>query len=189
MDLAYAFLSRKISVDQTRGTSLVEISVRNPNPDLAATIANTVADVYRQYRQKYWEDTHSTGIESLKVALSTNQAALAQMTADLDKLRADLKISDLDEPNPLGEASILVETMRILENRRIEAQGEFEDYSDTQSNLLVLKQKGLLHEALPTALASKLDPDWRSRRRMSPAPGSIHGGPGPWVRHKPPNCI
>ena len=55
-DQAYAILFRKVAVDQTRGTSLIEITVRNPSPEVAADIANNVADVYKQYRMESWTE-------------------------------------------------------------------------------------------------------------------------------------
>jgi len=159
LDQAYALLYKKVGVDQTRGTSLIEISVRNPDFKVAADIANTIVAVYKKYRMAMWMDAHNTGIESLKVALTTNQAALAIMTSNLDNLRADLHISELQENNPMGHASISIETMRALEMDRIRAQEDFEDHFDTQSNLLSLQAKGLLHEALATAIGRNLDPE------------------------------
>ena len=49
-DQAYAELYRRVAVDQTRGTSLIEIAVRNPDPVGAKDIANTIAEVYKKYR-------------------------------------------------------------------------------------------------------------------------------------------
>jgi capsular exopolysaccharide synthesis family protein len=158
-DQAYAALFRKVAVDQTRGTSLIEISVRNTDAKMAASIANTIVDVYKKYRMAMWKDEHSTGIASLEVALTTNQTALKEMTSRLDNLRADLHISELEENNPMGHASIAIETMRALELDRIRAQEDFEDHFDTQSNLLSLQTKGLLHEALATAITRNLDPE------------------------------
>jgi len=158
-DLAYAYLYNKVAVDQTRGTSLIEISVRNPRFDLAAKIANEVADVYKKYRLESWTDAHKTGIESLQLALSTNRVALATMTSNLDKLRADLHISEMAE-SPMAHASIRLDTMHILENRRIDAKQDYAADFDIRSNLLVLQSNNLLREALGTAMGrSGLDPE------------------------------
>ena len=158
-DQAYAALFKKVAVDQTRGTSLIEISVRNTDAKMAANIANSIVDVYKKYRMAMWKDEHSTGIASLELALTTNQTALKEMTSKLDNLRADLHISELEENNPMGHASIAIETMRALELDRIRAQEDFEDHFDTQSNLLSLQTRGLLHEALATAITRNLDPE------------------------------
>jgi capsular exopolysaccharide synthesis family protein len=159
LDQAYALLYKKVGVDQTRGTSLIEISVRNPDFNVAAKIANTIADVYKKYRMDMWNDAHDTGIGSLTVALSTNQATLAEMTSNLDTLRADLKITELEENGAMGHASIDIETMRELELNRIRAKEDYEDHFDTQSNLLRLQADHRLHEALATAVGPHLDPE------------------------------
>jgi capsular polysaccharide biosynthesis protein len=75
LDVAYLILSRKVGVDQTRGTSLIEITVRNPSYDVASDIANNVAEVYKQYRMESWTGPHTGGIETLKTALATNEAS------------------------------------------------------------------------------------------------------------------
>jgi hypothetical protein len=45
IDDTYEYLKNRVSVEQTRMTSLIEISVRNTDPQMAADIANRVADL------------------------------------------------------------------------------------------------------------------------------------------------
>jgi len=45
----YEYLGNQISVEQTRMTRLLEVSVRNPNPELAANIANATVESYQQF--------------------------------------------------------------------------------------------------------------------------------------------
>jgi capsular polysaccharide biosynthesis protein len=56
VDETYEFLAHRLSVEQTRMTSLIEISVRNQSPEMAARIANAVADSYRRFRIEQWMD-------------------------------------------------------------------------------------------------------------------------------------
>src|SRR5580658_4742431 len=49
VDETFDFLQRRLSVEQTRMTSLIEISVRNQDPATAASIANEVAESYRKF--------------------------------------------------------------------------------------------------------------------------------------------
>jgi capsular polysaccharide biosynthesis protein len=81
MDDTYEYLRNKISVEQVRMTSLIEISVRNTNPDLAAEIANAVADSYKQFRLDSWNETRGRGIKALKEKLDseTNELSRAQL--------------------------------------------------------------------------------------------------------------
>ena len=50
IDQTYDYLTHRISVEQTRMTSLIEISVRNQDPKMAAAIANQVAESYKEFR-------------------------------------------------------------------------------------------------------------------------------------------
>ena len=81
------------------------------------------------------------------------------MTSNLDQLRLDLKISEMEVGNPMAHASISVDTMHYLEQDRIRAQEAYVDHSDTQSNLLYLQANGKLHDALATAMNGNLDPE------------------------------
>ena len=58
------FLSRKVAVDQTRGTSLIEITVTKSHPELAATSPTDVADVYKQYRADRGPDPTPTALRA-----------------------------------------------------------------------------------------------------------------------------
>jgi len=80
------------------------------------------------------------------------------MESNLDNLRASLDITEM-ESDPTALHSISVETLRALENRRIFAEGDYEEDFDTLSNLLVLQSSNLLHEALATATGRNLDPE------------------------------
>ena len=155
---AYNILFRRVSVDQTRGTSLIEITVRNSDSKWAADIANRIAAVYKDFRKEAWLSDRTNGIENLTVSISTNQAALLVKQAEVDAMRTNLSIMEMD-PNPNERASIMVETMRGLEIRRIDAQVDYQDHFDTLSNLYLLKSSNLLHEALGTAFGRSLDPE------------------------------
>ena len=65
IDETFDFLSHRISVEQTRMTSLIEISVRNQTPETAALIANGVADSYKQFRLEQWRNSRGRGIDAL----------------------------------------------------------------------------------------------------------------------------
>src|SRR3984957_881973 len=47
IDETFDYLQHRLSIEQTRMTSLIEISVRNQDPKMAAAIANQVADSYK----------------------------------------------------------------------------------------------------------------------------------------------
>lgn len=49
-DETFDYLQKHISVVQTRGTSMIEITVRNHSATIARDIANAIADSYQKYR-------------------------------------------------------------------------------------------------------------------------------------------
>src|SRR5580692_6502450 len=61
IDQTYDYLTHRISVEQTRMTSLIEISVRNQDPKMAAAIANQVAESYRKFRVDQWRESRGRG--------------------------------------------------------------------------------------------------------------------------------
>src|SRR5208283_5374818 len=63
LNKTFDYLSRKISVEQTRMTSLIEISVRNPDKDLAAQIVNGIAEAYKRSRLEQWKNSRGGGVE------------------------------------------------------------------------------------------------------------------------------
>lgn len=49
-----------------RNTSLFAVGVYNRDAELAAKIANTIADIYRSKRLKGIEDTRATGVRQIE---------------------------------------------------------------------------------------------------------------------------
>jgi hypothetical protein len=70
VDETFDFLLHRISVEQTRMTSLIEISVRNQSPEMAASIANAVAGSYKQFRLDQWNSIKGRGLAAWR---STHQ--------------------------------------------------------------------------------------------------------------------
>jgi len=55
LDQTFAALLPNISVTKAPGTSLFSISVKNPDPNLAAEIANSIAVTLRVFRREAWQ--------------------------------------------------------------------------------------------------------------------------------------
>ncbi|MGO8699598.1 MAG: hypothetical protein ACLQVY_18005 [Limisphaerales bacterium] len=60
VDETFDYLSKRISVQQTRMKSLIEISTENADPVLAANIANEIAASYREARLEHWRQANET---------------------------------------------------------------------------------------------------------------------------------
>ena len=94
MDETYAYLSKMINVEQTRMTSLIEITVKNPNAQLAANIANAIAESYRNSRKDQWNQTHNGGIDAYQKRLDGERVKLNEKQSALDALREKLGVSE-----------------------------------------------------------------------------------------------
>jgi polysaccharide biosynthesis transport protein len=150
LDQTYKFLNRKVSVNQTRGTSLIEISVRNPNPEMAATIANKIADTYKDYRLNSYSESKTNALNKLNQELVMRRETLSNDLANLDLKRQQLKITEFDDISPQYNATINSETIRVLESRRIEAQLDYNDHSNTLAVLHSLQASNILDPSIAT---------------------------------------
>src|SRR5579872_2669342 len=99
-DEAFDYLQRRVTVDQTRGTSLIEITVRNASPDLAKDIANEIARSYTDFRTDAWRSTRTVGIDALTVEIAKMQAQFTNTMNELDDMRERLRIPETDNDNP-----------------------------------------------------------------------------------------
>ena len=99
VDETYDFLLHQLSVEQTRMTSLIEISARNQSPEMAPRIANAVADSYKEFRIEQWKDSRLRGIKALaeKQASMTNDLLQAQKKQLAQLLSRE--IDKVEQPN------------------------------------------------------------------------------------------
>jgi polysaccharide biosynthesis transport protein len=162
VDETFDYLQKRVTVDQTRGTSLIEITVRNPVKELARDIANAIATSYKDSRLDQWKYSRTNGIASMQEEVRKYENDLTNEEHNLDKLRTTLKIPETDDDNPIYTATIHTETVRALEMRRIDAELEFETFSNILSKLQAIKTDlgtDKLKSALTTAYAHQLDPE------------------------------
>jgi polysaccharide biosynthesis transport protein len=157
IDETFDYLSRRLSVEQTRMTSLIEISVRNPSPELAAKIANGVADSYKQYRLDQWKDSRGGGIEALEKSQARMTNDLHEAQSKLDALRTNLDMADLYDPSAVS-MDLLSKSLEDWDHQRIMAEADYLEYSNVLFNLNRLAPNQL-GEALGTAYAHQSDPE------------------------------
>lgn len=156
MDRTYGALFGKISVEQTRMTSLIEISVKNSDPKLAADIANAIVDAYRDSRLEKWKGDRFSGIVALQEKLSSEETKLGNMETNLNELRAALEISDLEEESPVASATIETEQLREYQHEETMALTDYLEYSNILAGIALIPTNEL-GEALNTAYAHQMD--------------------------------
>jgi uncharacterized protein involved in exopolysaccharide biosynthesis len=87
-------IKHSLEMHPVRNTKLIEIHVFRDNPSEVALLANAIAETYRDYRSETSLLLLQRGEESLKEQLRDTEAKVAAAQEQVDKLRADLKISD-----------------------------------------------------------------------------------------------
>ena len=96
IDETYAYLGKVMNVKQTRMTSLFEVTIKNPDPQLAAAIANRIAWSYRNNRLDQWKLTHFGGIKAYQNNLIAIAQELKEKQEALDTMREKLGVSEPD---------------------------------------------------------------------------------------------
>jgi capsular exopolysaccharide synthesis family protein len=91
---AFTYLKKNITVEQSRNTKLVEITVFSPDPDEAATIANLVAASYRNWRQNSRQINVQHAIQILKDNLKQQDEEVNRLQKEVNDLRVKLNIPD-----------------------------------------------------------------------------------------------
>jgi capsular exopolysaccharide synthesis family protein len=156
MDKTYNALFSKISVEQTRMTSLIEISVKNSDPKLAADIANAIVDAYRASRLDKWKGDRFSGIVALQEKLAGEETKLGNMETNLNELRVTLQISDLEEESPVASATIETEQLKEYQHEETMALTDYLEYSNILAGIALIPTNEL-GEALNTAYAHQTD--------------------------------
>ena len=141
-------LKHQMDLRPVRNTSIIEIRVYDEDPQEAARIANTIARVYADYRARKREDLTGAGVEALLAGLKEQNALVAQAQSNVDRLRAELKIPDMDSGQNQPSVLMSAETLRRVESLRLESQAEYVRSKSLLDKLKELKPEQLV-EAIP----------------------------------------
>ena len=142
---AFELLKGLTDVRQTRNTSLIEIRVYSSAKEQpareAASIANKIAEVYRDTRLELQTNRTALGIKALKEELLKQDEAVKRAQARVDELKQEYGISDYSAE---GATSALLEpeTTRRLEAERVPLQAGYAGISQLYTNLIALRDKG-----------------------------------------------
>ena len=126
IDVAFMRLKNQISVRRFRDTSLIEISVLDEDPQLAAVIANTIADVFERERLEVKRQQVLKGLHKLRDQLVEQHNRLEAAQAKVEKLRKELEVPVITT-GAAGGIKLSDQTLQQLENQltaaRVEAVG------------------------------------------------------------------
>ena len=130
---AYQKLRGKLDLEEVRNTDLLQVSVYDTNPQLAADIANKIVAVYQDKRVEEEKEILNRAVASMNEEVAKEQKKVDDALAEVSKIRDEEHIVDL---NPEGT----------------------ED-SQAPVNNVVIKQEGAVNdaEAKVATLQSRMD--------------------------------
>src|SRR5260370_14313910 len=98
-EAAYQILRHKLDVDEVRNTDLLQISVFDPNPQLAADIANKIVSVYQDRRVEEEKEILNRAVTVMNEEVGKQQKRVEDAATEMARIRDDEHIVDL---NPEG---------------------------------------------------------------------------------------
>jgi capsular exopolysaccharide synthesis family protein len=152
-DETYYLLLKRMKVQQTRGTSLIEIWVYDSDRALAAEIANKIAEEYARERRRTWEENREAGIKKLKEKLNIQQVQLDATNAYVNELQIKLKMAIVGE-TPYSTATVESDRLRELDRLLLDARDTY-----VRSSNLLEKVKAIPAEKLKDSIATMVPGD------------------------------
>jgi capsular exopolysaccharide synthesis family protein len=143
-------LKQQIDLRPVRNTSLIEIEVQSEDREEAASIANTIAEVYRDYRLE--ERRHRTleAIKTLEDRWQEQEQKVRDAQKKVEELRTTLKVPDTFASENAPSPSLSAETLRRVEGLRLESKARYVE-GDTLLSRLKKLSRTELRQTLPTA--------------------------------------
>ncbi len=149
---AIALLRGRVSLQPVRNTSLIEIRVYSEDNKEAAKLADAIADAYKNHRKEKLEELTRGGIKALQASFDEQESKVRKAQTNVDNLRKELNISDAmaveSAPTPLMSS----DTLRKIEQTRIESQVEYARQLTMYEKLKSLNKNELV-QVIPTVAA------------------------------------
>lgn len=117
-------LRSRLNLRPVRNTMFIDIGVVMDDKDEAASLANTVAEAYESHRLAEIQNRSQGGIKVLEDRFSEQQKKVAAASAELARLRDELKITDSEAAGTGASPSIDIATIQIINARLIEDESE-----------------------------------------------------------------
>ena len=118
---AVSALLDMLRVDAVNGTRLVHIRIRHRNPQMAATLANTIAKAYSEQNAEQRLTSLNNTFEFIDKQYKENEEKLAKARDDINAFKENHKIL---YSNPLEQQKITNQQLDYLNNKRVEIETE-----------------------------------------------------------------
>ncbi len=177
---SYEALSKEVDINQFKNTAIIEITVFNESPKLAAEIANTIAKVYRKYRSEGRSVRSVDAWQALTNKLSFYDIEVAKARTNLDLQRIALQV-----PEEIAESG-QIQNLSATEMMRFQAVIQEMQTRSTRNTRLLEQLSMLKGDSLRNALVvstptqelttliSQLNFAIRQRASLNPDFGANH---------------
>jgi succinoglycan biosynthesis transport protein ExoP len=143
-------LRHMIELRPARNTSLIDITVYSDDKDEAARIANTVADVYQNYRKRQREDLIEGGMKAFKDELEEQGRLVKTQEEKVNDLRVKYNVVDTDPQSTAPGSSLGPVNVLHYNSLKIEAETQYIKQETLLSKLQELTPEEL-KQTIPTA--------------------------------------
>jgi polysaccharide biosynthesis transport protein len=142
-------LDGALTVQDQRNTALIEIGVHHPDRDLAATIANEIARVYKERRVSDLKTNINTTLEEMRDELNKTKLEVQGFYTEAAKIRQDERILDPDPESANAIVSLQDRPVALNEENLVRLRNSVDSLEKKYANIEKLQPEELM-EALRT---------------------------------------
>jgi succinoglycan biosynthesis transport protein ExoP len=148
-ELTYQMLRNKLDVDEVRNTDLLQISVYDSSPQLAADIANKIVSVYQDRRVQEEKEILNRAVTAMNEEVGKQQKRVEDAGIEMARIRDEEHIIDLN-PEGTEDSQAPVNGMVIKQETEVnEADTKVATLSNRLTQIENLKGDDLMR-MLPT---------------------------------------
>src|SRR5258707_10832853 len=121
-ETAYNRLRKRLSLEEVRNTNLIQINLYSGDPQEAALLANTIAEVYMEQRIAEQQSIISKSVDQLRDEVKQKEEAVSRAYAEASRLRAEANVIDpnpenLDSGDRVEDSSVITNPEKVNETR------------------------------------------------------------------------
>ncbi len=113
-ETAYNRLRKRLSLEEVRNTNLIQINVYSGDPQEAALLANTIAEVYMEQRIAEQQSIISKSVDQLRDEVKQKEEAVSRAYAEASRLRDP---ENLDSGDRGEDSSVITNPEKVNETR------------------------------------------------------------------------
>ncbi|MEY2602137.1 MAG: polysaccharide biosynthesis transport protein [Verrucomicrobiota bacterium] len=148
-ELAYQMLRNKLDVDEVRNTDLLQISVFDSSPQLAADIANKIVSVYQDRRVQEEKEVLNRAVNAMNEEVGKQQKRVEEAGTEMARIRDEEHIIDLN-PEGTEDSQAPINSMVVKQETEVnEADTKVATLSNKLEQIENLKGDDLMR-MLPT---------------------------------------